>query len=199
MKSSRSVDEYMEKQPAWERELKILREIIRSANLDETVKWGGPVYTLNGNNLVGLGAFKSYVSLWFFQGALLKDDKNKLINAQENKTKALRQWRFSSHNEIREDADVIKQYLAEAMANENQGNSIKPDRQKPLIIPPELEAFLSDNAKLKESFTAFSKSKQREYAEYIDEAKREETKQKRLQKIASMILQGIGLHDRYRK
>lgn len=38
MKSSRSVDEYMEKQPAWERELKILREIIRSANLDETVK-----------------------------------------------------------------------------------------------------------------------------------------------------------------
>jgi uncharacterized protein YdeI (YjbR/CyaY-like superfamily) len=45
--------------------------------------------------VVGIGSFKSYFGLWFHQGALLSDDENVLINAQEGKTKALRQWRHS--------------------------------------------------------------------------------------------------------
>ena len=53
----------------------VLREIIRSTELIETLKWGGPVYTLGGKNVVGIGSFKSYVGLWFFQGAFLKDEE----------------------------------------------------------------------------------------------------------------------------
>jgi len=68
--------------------------------MTETIKWSAPVYTFEGKNLVGLGAFKSYVGLWFFQGSLLNDKKKKLINAQEGKIKALRQWRFNSVKEI---------------------------------------------------------------------------------------------------
>lgn len=49
--------------------------------MEETNKWSAPVYTSNGKNIVGLGAFKSYTGLWFFQGALLKDEKKLLINA----------------------------------------------------------------------------------------------------------------------
>ena len=55
----------------------------------ETIKWGVPVYTLNDKNVLGMGAFKSYVGIWFFQGAFLDDPQKKLINAQEGKTKAL--------------------------------------------------------------------------------------------------------------
>ena len=44
-----------------------------------------------------------------------------------------------------------------------------------------------------------TKGKQREYAEYIADAKREETKSKRLEKIIPMILANQGLNDKYRK
>ena len=40
--------------------------------------------------------------------------------------------------------------------------------------------------------------KRKEYAAYVIEAKREETKVKRLEKIKPMILEGIGLNDKYR-
>ena len=52
-------------------------------NLEENVKWGTPVYSLNGKNVVGITAFKSYVGLWFFQGIFLKDPFKYLVNAQE--------------------------------------------------------------------------------------------------------------------
>ena len=69
---------------------------------------------------------------------------------------------------------------------------------KPLIIPAELQSELDSNVALRESFTQFSLSKKREYANYISEAKREATKYKRVQKIIPMITKGIGLYDKYK-
>lgn len=198
MEYSSSVEEYVESHDVWGKELRALREIVLSTGLDETVKWGAPVYTHGGKNVVGLGAFKAYVGIWFYQGVFLKDEKNKLINAQENKTKALRQWRFASYDEIVSDVETIKAYVAEAVENEKQGKAIKPDREKPLVIPPELKAVLAATPDLREGFESLSKSKRREYAEYIAEAKRDETKQKRLDKIIPMISDGVGLNDRYK-
>lgn len=198
MQSGKSVDAYIQKHQRWHRELTLLREMLLDTALEETVKWGGPVYTIDGKNVVGLGAFKEFVSVWFFQGALLKDAHHRLIAAQDA-TKALRQWRFTSYEEIAGQTERIRAYIEEAIANQEQGKAIKPDRQKPLDIPPELAALLAENSVLKEKFEALSKSKQREYAEHIAEAKRPETKQKRLEKIVPMILQGVGLHDKYRK
>ena len=94
MNSYKTADEYILNAPNGKEILIVLREIIRSTELKETVKWGGPVYTLNNKNVVGLGSFKSYTGLWFYQGALLKDEAGILINATEGVTKALRQWRF---------------------------------------------------------------------------------------------------------
>jgi len=48
-------------------------------------------------------------------------------------------------------------------------------------------------------FDSFSLSKKRDFAEYISEPKRPETKLTRLDKIVPMILKGIGLNDKYLK
>ena len=82
------VTEYIEKKDAWSEELKILRSIFSALPLEETIKWGAPYYTSNGKNIVGMSAFKAYFGIWFMQGALLKDEAKKLINAQEGKTSA---------------------------------------------------------------------------------------------------------------
>ena len=89
-----TVDADILKNEKWSELLQKLRRIILSTGLQETVKWRSPVYTVNNKNVVGIGAFKSYAGIWFFHGALLKDTQGKLINAQEGRTIALRQWRF---------------------------------------------------------------------------------------------------------
>ncbi len=197
MKKVYSVEEYIETNDHFGEELTTLRNIINSTELEETVKWSAPTYCVNGKNVVGLGAFKHHFGIWFFQGVFLKDEHNLLVNAQEGKTKALRQMRFESMADINK--DLVLSYVKEAIANQKAGKEIKPQRQsKPVVIPAELKEALNNNGDLKTAFEALTPGKQREYCEYIDQAKREATKLSRLDKITPMILQGVGLNDKYK-
>jgi uncharacterized protein YdeI (YjbR/CyaY-like superfamily) len=89
MKRSQTVEDCIKNAANWTEELRRLGTILAKTEMKETVKWGAPVYELGKKNIVGLGAFKSYVGIWFFQGVFLKDEHDVLINAQEGKTKAL--------------------------------------------------------------------------------------------------------------
>ena len=192
------IDTYISKKSEWEKELNQLRSILLELPLEETIKWGSPTYVYKGKNLVGMSAFKSYCGLWFFQGALIEDTNKVFINAQGGKTKAMLQWRFDKNDEI--DKVKIQDYVRQAMHNIDIGNEIKPERKTKKVIIPEMlaNAFQSD-ASLKSKFEEFSPSKQREFTEYIQDAKREATKESRLQKILPMIKNGVGLNDKYRK
>lgn len=199
MLKSKTVEEFISNNEQWAEALSFLRTTLLDSDLVETVKWGSPVYTYQNKNIVGIGGFKSYVGLWFYQGALLLDEQHKLINAQEGVTKALRQWRFDSLDEIKANEDLIMAYTVEAIQNQIDGKEIKPKSKKELKIPSELLDLLSENPVLKMAFEQFTPFKQREFSEYIEDAKRTSTKQKRLEKITPMILIGEGLNDKYRK
>ena len=179
----------------WEEELLQLKSIIDKTELTETTKWGGPVYVYEKKNVVGIGGFKDYFTIWFFNGVFLKDEKKKLINAQEDRTKSLRQWRFTSKEEINE--KEILEYIAEAIENEKQGKIIKPSK-KEAIISELLEKEMIQNPALATAFQKFSPYKQYEFLEYIESAKQEKTKLARIEKVISMILENIGLNDKYR-
>lgn len=196
MQLNKTVDDFIAGQDKWKAPLMKFREIILATELEETIKWGSPVYTLKGKHVAGMGAFKSYVGIWFFQGVFLKDPHKKLVNAQEGKTKALRQLRFSSMEEV--NYELVKAYVGEAIQNQKEGKEIKPDKKKPLIIPGELKVKFKTDQELRSCFDDLSLSRQREFTEYISEAKREETKLKRLEKIIPMIKEKIGLSDKYR-
>lgn len=196
MKRYKTVDDYIANATLWQAELKRLREILQGTELTEEVKWGGPCYTFNGRNVVGIGGFKSYFGLWFHQGALLKDDKALLINAQEGTTKALRQWRMRSAKEIK--AAIIKAYVSEAIDLVKEGKQIGPQRNKPIVVPPELKKALAKNTKARQGFEGLRKGLQREYTDHISSAKRAETKQKRIDKILPLLATGKGLNDKYR-
>lgn len=179
----------------WEEELLLLKSIIDKTELIETTKWGGPVFVYEKKNVIGLGGFKDYFAIWFFNGVFLKDDKKKLINAQEDKTKSLRQWRFTSKEEVNE--KEVLEYILEAIENEKQGKIIKPAK-KEAIISELLEKEMSQNPALAEAFQKFSPYKQYEFLEYIETAKQEKTKLSRIEKIIPMILENVGLNDKYR-
>ncbi len=179
----------------WAEEIELLHNIIKKTSLIETTKWGGPVYTHKNKNVVGVGGFKSYFGIWFYNGVFLTDEKKLLINANEENTKSLRQMRFKSINDI--DEKLILSYIYEAIEIEEKGLMI-PKEKKETIIPEILQKELDNNLELKTKFNAFSPYKQREFIEHIISAKQEKTQLARLEKILPMIFEGKGLNDKYR-
>lgn len=197
MVRAKTVDEYIAKAPDWAQpKLETVRAIALDCGLDETVKWGGPVY-VHKTNVLGLGAFKNWVSIWFFNGVFLTDERKLLLTAQA-KTKALRQWRFLPVQDI--PVDLMKAYIIEAIENDEKGLKITPEKSKrPAEIPALLAEALQAKKGFFEQFSAMSKAQQHEYCAYIKEAKREETKVRRVQKSIELIAKGIGLNDKYKK
>ncbi len=193
----KTVQDYISRHSHWAKGLEKLDGVLSETDLIPEIKWGAPVYTLNGKNVVGIGAFKNHFALWFFNGALLRKNTSLILNAQEGKTKGLRQIRFEKNEDV--DVEALIPYIKEAIQNQKEGKEFNKTSTKKLIIPEELKDEFKKDSELEESFKKISPGKQREYADYISEAKRESTKESRIRKIIPMIKLGKGLNDKYRK
>jgi uncharacterized protein YdeI (YjbR/CyaY-like superfamily) len=180
----------------WERELSVIASILSKAPLDKSIKWGAEVFTWHGKNVVSYGGFKDYFAIWFFNGVFLKDTYKVLVNAQEGKTKSLRQWRFKSIEEI--DRKKILEYVNEAIEVDKKGLKMQPDKFAPVAPAQLLADALKKDIALKSAFEKLTPGRQKEYIVYLNEAKQETTKLKRLDKIKPMILKGAGLNDKYK-
>ncbi len=186
----------MQNHKNWTKEIAMVGKIISKMPLEKTVKWGAEVFTYNGKNVVSYGGFKNHFTIWFYNGVFLEDKYQVLVNAQEGKTKSLRQWRFTSEKEI--DEKKIWEYINEAIEIENKGLKIKPEKFKPVSLPKFLSDRFNADKEFKEYFEKLTPGRQKEYMLYIEEAKQEATKIKRFEKIKPMILEGIGLNDKYK-
>lgn len=197
MSDAAKIDAYIEKHSNWKEALSELRAVLKQTEAIETVKWGIPTYTVNGKNVMGIGAFKNHFGLWFFNGSFLSDPKGVLRNAQEGKTRGMRQLNWNSLDEV--DLDMVRTYALEAIENQKQGKEIKPQRAtKKLVVPEELKAGFEEDKHLKAAFDKLTPGRQREYADHIGSAKQEKTRLSRLEKCRPMIMSGKGLHDKYK-
>lgn len=186
----------MDKPKKWQDELDKLQSIIQKTTLTHTVKWGGPVYTHKGKNILSYSGFKNHFVLVFFQGVFLKDPYKVLASASED-TKSMRHWRFTSMDQI--DEGKILEYVKEAIENSEAGKEHKPRREKKVVaMPPELEAELKRDKEFGAAFSKLSQYQQKLYMEHVAGAKQEKTKKSRLERMKPMVLQGIGLHDKYK-
>ena len=198
MKRISSVDEYISKQVLDTALLQGLRKIaLGHQELTETIKWGIPCYTLNGKNVLGIAVFKNFTSIWFYQGAELNDPAGVLVNAQEGKTKSLRQWRFADESKL--NPKLVREYIIEAIKAMKKGQNEFKIEESILEIPTLLQESIDKDEQVKRRFYLLTAYKQKEYCEYITSAKREATQLNRLKKILPMIISGVGLNDKYRK
>lgn len=186
----------MQNEEKWSEELQLLNSVIKKSLLEKSIKWGVEVFTFNGKNVISYSGFKRFFALWFYNGVFMTDKYKVLINAQENKTKSMRQWRFNSIEEI--DEKKILEYINEAIEIEKKGLKIKPEKFTPVLPPQLLSDALNKEANLKTAFENLSPGKQKEYIMYLTEPKQDPKKSVRLEKIKPMILKGIGLNDKYK-
>ena len=188
-------DSYFHKQTQWAPILNPLRDMMHSLGLDEGVKWGTPVYMVEGKNVVSLAGFKSFVSIWFHQGALLDDPQGWLQNAQPGKTKAMRQIRFTALEQV--DTETLRGYIQQAKEHAEAGLKVVVDPNRPVEVPVELQEALDGDATLNAAFQGLSKACQREYADHIGEAIRPETRDRRLARCRPLILAGVARNAAY--
>lgn len=181
----------------WEDANEVMNKLIRTFDLKKDFKWGMDIYTYQGKNVVAWCGFKDFFSVWFYNGVFLTDPLNVLISGTKGKTKALRQWRFKKNKPL--DIENISLYIKEAMQTVADGLELKIDKNAPIEMDDFFVNQLNTNKQLKIAFEALTKGRQRDYADYISEAKQEKTKISRLEKIIPMILHGKGLNDKYKK
>lgn len=177
----------------WAAEVAALQEILSAFDLKVENKWGKPCYTAHGQNVVIAQGFRDYVALGFFQGALLKDPKQLLV--QLGRVQAARVMKFTSTAEIAKKATTIKAYLREAIAAAKAGKKVET---KPAVfeMPAELEAAFRKNPKLARAFAALTPGRQRGYLYHFTGAKQSATRAARIAKATPAIFAGRGFLER---
>ncbi len=188
------VDQYISKAKSWKDEMTLLRTILLSCKIDESIKWGQPCYAINNKNIVMIAPFKAHCDIAFFNGAALKDEKGLLVKAGVN-TQSARQMRFTNADEIVKLKSVIKSYLKEAIENEKQGlKPIATEKAEPILVE-ELDAIFKKNGAFKKAFAALTPGRQRAYLIHFSGAKQAATRVARIEKYVDAILAGRGIND----
>jgi uncharacterized protein YdeI (YjbR/CyaY-like superfamily) len=164
-------------------------------DVEEVKKWSFPNFLYRGKMMCSMAAFKQHVSLGFAHGDLVVPDRSKARDA------------MGSFGRLTMLADVpgdteMGAMIAKAMALIDAGvgmqNSKRVGAQKPdPVVPAELAAALNANMKAKAVFDAFASSHRREYCEWIGEAKRDETRMKRVAQTVEWLVEGKKRNWKY--
>lgn len=194
MKQNPSTDFFFEKESKWQDAYGKLRTTALDCGLEETLKWGKPCYTWQGNNVVLIHGFKEYCALLFMKGALLKDDAGILIRQTDN-VQSARQIRFTDAKEITKLKATIRAYIHEAIAIEKAGLKVDMKKSTDLVYPEEFQKQLDKSAKLRKAFEALTPGRQRGYHLFFTTAKQAKTREVRVEKAIPLILAGKGLED----
>jgi len=178
----------------WKAEITAMRDVLAGLAMTEECKWGKPTYTVDGKNIVIMQGFKEYFALGFFQGALLKDPRNLLV--QLGQVHAARVMKFTSAKDIRAKAATIKAYVREAIAVEQAGLRMKPKKTSDLPVPEELTERFQKDPRFKRAFEALTPGRQRSYLYHFAAAKQPATRRARIDKAMPTIFEGRGFLER---
>jgi len=190
------VDTYIEKSAPFAQPILVhLRAAVHEACPDvvETVKWKSPSFEHHGI-LCGMAAFKSHCAFGFW--------KHELVTGEERSQEAMGSFgRLTSTRELPKKAE-LQRLIRRAMKLNEDGVKVERKKtapKKPLPVPPELKVALAKDKRARERFEAMSPSHRREYAEWIGEAKREETRARRVAQALTWLRDGKHRNWKYEK
>ena len=199
-KAKPNTDSYIESAPEFARPiLTKIRELFHQAapEIVESIKWGAPCFEHDGL-VAGMAAFKKHVRLSFFKGGLVGDPKKIFDQTNCNSMGSIKLCSMEDFPPNK----VLLAYIRRAIKVNVDGKK-QPRKKKtprpPAKVPPDLQAALKKNAKARKTFEAFSPSHRREYIDWITEAKREETRKRRLVQAIEWLSEGKPRNWKYMK
>ena len=189
------IDDYIQSAAAFAQPMLVhIRDTVHQAcpQVEETIKWGMPTFMHSGGILCGMAAFKKHVSFGYWKHALVVGDGS----AQEGMGSY---GKMASLKDLPPKKTLLAHIRKAAKLNEDgvkapaQRKSAKPFPQ----APDDLVAALRKNKAAQATYEAFPPSCKREYVEWITEAKREETRAKRLAQAVEWMAEGKRRNWKY--
>jgi uncharacterized protein YdeI (YjbR/CyaY-like superfamily) len=173
-----------------------LRALIHEAcpEVEETMKWSMPHFVYHGN-MAHMAAFKQHCAFGFWKAELLlseADDKGKEAMGQFGRITSVRDLPAKK---------TLAGYVKRAMALNAEGVKV-PSRAKakaprPLTVPDYFVTALEASPDAHQHFEAFSTSAKREYVDWLEEAKTEATRLRRMDQAIEWIAEGKQRNWKY--
>lgn len=179
--------------------LEHLRAVVHAAcpQVEEAIKWGIPSFVYRGKLMCSMAAFKQHATFGFWQGA-------NIVGAQQSAdSDAMGQFgRLSKIGDLpgkRELTRLVKQAMALIEAGVTRPATKRAQPKPPVELPADLAAALAlkKNAKAKATYEAFPPSQRRDYVEWIESAKREDTRKARVAQAVEWMAEGKGCNWKY--
>lgn len=175
--------------------LRHLREVVHEAcpDVEETIKWRMPHFDYRGL-LCGIAAFKEHCAFNIWKGSLIVGDG--VPEAMGNFGRITKVSDLPSKK-------TLTGYIKQAMKLREDGVK-SPPRSKArskgeVVVPTALANALKKNKKAAAAFDGLPPSHKREYAEWIADAKREDTRERRVETAVEWIAEGKSRNWKYEK
>jgi len=196
---STRVDAYIEQAPEFAQPiLEKLRALFHKASPDlkENIKWGTPTFEYKGI-IAGMAAFKNHVGFGFMKSPIMKDPHGIL---QDRACESIMHLNVRKLSEL-PTQKVLLPYIKEAIALNEKGVKVprKDSTRNAPKTPAPLLAALGKNKRALKVFEGFTPAKRRDYIAWITEAKREETRAKRITTAVEWIAEGKSRNWKYEK
>lgn len=194
-KTDPRIDAYIEKSAEFARPiLRHIRQLVHAncPQVEETMKWSFPHFMHHGI-LCSMAAFKEHCSFGFWHPSL---------RGEQLKGEGMGQFgRIVTIGDVPAEAKLAKMIRQGMHLNETGQRPVRPKRKpRPAPkMPADLKAALANDRAAQERFASFPPSHQREYVEWITEAKREETRVKRIAMAVQQIAEGKSRYWKYEK
>ncbi len=175
--------------------LQHLRKVVHAGcpDVQETLKWSMPHFDYKGM-MCGMGAFKAHCVFGFWKASLI------FAGDPQKREEAMGQFGCIKSIADLPPEKVLLGYVKKAVAlNEAGIKEPKPARKKaaPIAVPDYLTDALRNNKKARATFERLTPSHQREYVEWLTEAKRDETREKRLATTLEWLAEGKARNWKY--
>jgi len=193
VRKDRRVDNYIERAAPFARPiLKRLRKIVRAGcpDVEETIKWNSPFFEHRGI-ICFMAAFKEHCAFGFWKGSLIFGAKHKGAMGHFG--------RIASIDDLPNERELVGYVRKAAQLNETGVRKSRPQRRvkQKVSVPTDLKTALQKNAKARKTFDNFSYSHKKEYVDWIKDAKREETRKRRLQTAMQWLARGKPQNWKY--
>jgi Uncharacterized protein conserved in bacteria len=195
------IDAYIAKQQEFAKPiLTHIREVVHAAcpEVEETMKWSVPHFDYKGQMMCAMAAFKEHATFGFWKGKLIDGVGANSNNGGEAMGNMGRLTSVKDLPSKRELTAMIRQ----AMRLNDEGVTVPRTKKAPkpeAKVPAVLATALKTNQEASAQFKAFSPSKRREYVEWIDEAKTDATKAKRVVQAVEWIAEGKARNWKYER
>ena len=177
------IDHYIDKSADFAKPILLhLRELVHTTcpMVEEKIKWGFPHFDYKGEMMCSMAAFKQHAVFGFWKATLMKDPA--LVEIAKSEVAMGHLGKITSLKDLPSDKKIMA-YIKEAMLLNEQGIKIvkaKPTTKKAVVLPDYFSDELQENKQAKSFFNTLSPSGQKEYTNWLEDAKTEVTRAKRM-------------------